>query len=241
MGRLGIRPEQSDRFIKVLKKYRLEKRVVGIYSHLACAENEPKFTQKQIILFKRVIRRFEEEGFSFTYKHIAATAGALVVKDPEFNLIRLGLGFYGYWPGVPNQAEYKQIRPGLKLLSRIVQVKVINKGDLVSYDGEFKASKSMTIGVLPVGYYDGLSRRLSNSGVVRVGRKYCPIIGRICMNITIIDLSKIKNPHVGQEVVVISNQSEDKNSLTNLAALTQSTVYELLVGLSETTRRKLTA
>lgn len=241
MNRLGIKPNQVNRFIGFLKDHHLEKQVTGIYSHLACAGTDEDFTQKQVAIFKKVIVQFERAGFSFAWKHIAATAGSLTVKDPELNLIRVGLGFYGYLPPlVPRQGQaLPKIKPALKLTTRIVQIKTINKGEIVSYGGRFRAQKKITIGVLPIGYYDGLDRRLSGRGLVRIGSSYCPLVGSICMNIAMIDLSALKKPLVGQEVVVIDDQAKAKNSLVSLASLADTIPYDLLVGLAESTRRVL--
>lgn len=241
MNRLGIKPNQVNRFIGFLKDHHLEKQVTGIYSHLACAGSDEDFTQKQVAIFKKVIVQFERAGFSFAWKHIAATAGSLTVKDPEFNLIRVGLGFYGYLPPlVPRQGQaLPRIKPALKLTTRIVQIKAIDKGEMVSYDGQFRAKEEMAVGVLPIGYYDGLDRRLSVQGLVRVGSSYCPLVGSICMNITMIDLSALKKPFVGQEVVVIDDQTKAKNSLTTLSSLAKTIPYDLLVGLAQSTRRIL--
>ena len=241
MNRLGIKPNQVNRFIGFLKDHHLEKQVTGIYSHLACAGTDEDFTQKQVGIFKKVVVQFERAGFSFAWKHIAATAGSLTVKDPEFNLIRVGLGFYGYLPPlVPRQGQaLPRIKPALKLTTRIVQVKTIDKGEIVSYGGRFRAQKKTTIGVLPIGYYDGLDRCLSGRGLVRVGSSYCPLVGSICMNIAMVDLSALKKPFVGQEVVVIDDQAKAKNSLMALSSLAKTIPYDLLVGLAQSTRRIL--
>ncbi len=241
MNRLGIKPNQVNRFIGFLKDHHLEKQVTGIYSHLACAGTDEDFTQKQVGIFKKVVVQFERAGFSFAWKHIAATAGSLTVKDPEFNLIRVGLGFYGYLPPlVPRQGQaLPRIKPALKLTTRIVQVKTIDKGEIVSYGGRFRAQKKTTIGVLPIGYYDGLDRRLSGRGLVRIGSSYYPLVGSICMNIAMIDLSALKKPFVGQEVVVIDDQAKAKNSLMALSSLAKTIPYDLLVGLAQSTRRIL--
>lgn len=218
MNRLGIKENQVASFIATLGQYsKIE--VEGIYSHLADADNEDEaFSQKQIETFKRVIKQFEAAGLEFKYKHICATAGALKFKDPEFNLIRLGFGFYQ----VPN--------PALKLISHIVDIKELQKGETVSYNCTFKAKQKMKIAVLPLGYYDGLDRRLSNKGFVKVHQTVCPIVGRVCMNITVIDITDLKTPQIGEEVEI---------DIIEQAKLINKSPYEALVNLSETTRRIL--
>jgi alanine racemase len=218
MNRLGIKENQVASFIAALKQ-NPKIQVEGIYSHLADADNvDAAFSLNQIETFKRIIKRFEVAGFKFKYKHICATAGSQKFKDPDFNLIRLGFGFYQ----VPN--------PALKLISHIVDIKELQKGDVVSYNATFKAKEKMKIAVLPIGYYDGIDRRLSNTGSVSVGGIPCPIVGRVCMNITTIDVTKVKDVKIGQEVEI---------DIINQAELVHKSPYEALVNLSETTRRVL--
>lgn len=273
MHRLGIVPNQVDDFIASLKKNN-RVQVEGIYSHLSQADNPRKttFTRKQIQVFKQVISRFEAAGFSFRWKHISASAGALpqllptdkknpnFVNDPEFNLIRLGLGFYGYSPFdtrdknlKPETLNLKPLRPALTLKTHIVQVKTIAQGSEISYGGMFEAKKRMRIGVLPIGYYDGLNRKLSNVGTAQIlprtpnpkprtqnpEPKTCRILGRICMNMFMIDLSNIPDARVGDTVEVISTDSNAPNSIEAMALLCDTISYEVLTNLSETTKRVL--
>jgi alanine racemase len=244
MNRLGIKPKQALVFVGFLKKCQ-HLQIEGIYTHLSLAanKNSQDFTQKQIKLFKQTIEIFEKEGFRFRYKHVSATAGAMQVFDPEFNLLRIGRGFYGISPfeeGTKfDQVLTKNLQPAMRFLTHIVQVKTIDKGDRVSYGGTFTAQKKMKIGILPLGYYDGLNRDLSNKGVVRIGDKFCPIIGQICMNLTMIDISQIKKTKVGEQVVVFDNQTSSPNSFLNSARLIKTIPSVLMVNLSESTRRIL--
>lgn len=240
MNRLGIKENEVDIFMRSLKKFN-RVNVVGIYSHLSSADdvNEIEFSKKQIDNFKKISRYFEDEGFSFQYKHINATAGAFRFPNKEFNLTRLGLGFYGISPFPTNslfdRRLQNKIKPALRLITHICQLKKIEKGETVSYSQIFKAKKKMKIAILPLGYYDGADRRLSNKGKVRIGDVYCPIIGFVCMNVTVIDVSAVKKPYVGQEAVIFDNQPNSLNSIKNTASLIGSIPYEVLVSLSETT------
>ncbi len=244
MNRLGIQPNQVDDFIKLLKKYpRLN--VTGIYTHLSQADDPQtkKFTNNQVKTFKSVINQFENQGFNFKWKHISATSGSEVVDDPEFNLIRTGLGFYGISPfpkeTKENEQLEKNLKPALKFITHLAQIKKINKGAEISYGGTYTAKKDMKIGILPAGYYDGVDRRLSNKGVVTINGKDCPILGRVCMNLTIVDLSKVKNPQIEQVVTIYDNQTNSKNSTKNSADLANTIPYTLLVDLAPSTRRVL--
>lgn len=238
MNRLGIKPDQVDDFIKVLRKLSLVDQVVGIYSHLSCAGSNAAYTHQQVNTFKKVIHQFESAGFCFTWKHIAASAGATLIKDQEFNLIRLGLGFYGYSPLGKDDQLSAHLHPALCLTSQIAQIKLVSKGELIGYHG-WPAPRDMKIGILPIGYFDGLDRRLSNQGLVKVAGRYCPIIGQVCMNITMIDLSLVPSPRVGQKVIIIDPDPASRNSLATFAKQTSTIPYDLLVSLSSSTRRRL--
>ena len=227
MNRLGVKEKEIGYFIDSLL-HCCNVKVEGIFSHLADADNKDEsFSRQQIIVFKRIIKKFENAGFKFKYKHVCATGGSLKFKDPEFNLIRLGLGFY------------QTPQPALKLVSHIVDIKEIEKNETVGYSCTFTAKKRIKIAVLPIGYYDGVDRRLSNKGGVSVGSKLCPVIGRVCMNITMVDISNAKNAKVGDEVIVYDNNLKSPNNIVNTAKIIDSTPYEVLINLSETTRRIL--
>lgn len=244
MNRLGVRPKDINKFISLLKKYPRLK-IEGIYSHLAQVADSggKRETIKQVETFKNIVGLFEGAGFHFKWKHISATAGALQLFDPEFNLIRLGIGFYGLSPFGAN-VQYdlelaKNLQPALRMITYLVQVETLKEGDAVSYDGTFVARKKMKIGILPLGYYDGLDRRLSNRGMVEIDGVECRILGRVCMNVTIVDVSQVKNPAIGQKVTVFSAHPFSSNNLTQSARLAKTIPYDLLVHLSPTIRRVL--
>lgn len=240
MNRLGFKEKDFQKLVKLLQNSNIE--VEGIYSHLSDAENEGStFTNKQVSKFKEAIKFFESYSFEFKWKHICSTAGAFSLGDKDFNLIRLGLGFYGISPfsscSTLDLCLQRNLKPALRLITHICQIKEIDKGETVSYDRTFRAKKKMKIAILPLGYYDGLDRRLSNNGGVRVGDVYCPILGRVCMNLTAIDVTVVKIPHVGQEAVVYDNDPKSLNSIKKTADLIGTIPHEILVNLSETTRR----
>lgn len=243
MNRLGIQPKEARSFSRKLKKIKNLK-VTGIYSHFSQAsELNKKFTQKQLITFKKVIKIFEQEGFRFQWKHIGATSGSIIGDDEELNLIRPGLGFYGLSP-LPSDSQEdktlaKNLTPALKLTSHIVGTKVVLQGTQIGYGGTFTAKTKMRLGILPLGYYEGVDRRLSNKGMVQVGNKFCSIIGRVCMNLTIIDLTSAPKAAVKDQVVVFSNQANQPNSILSTAQSAETTPYVILVNLAESIRRKL--
>ncbi len=239
MNREGVRIEELPKFLKEIKKDK-NLTIVGIMSHLASAKSDkdPLFIN-QVEQFKKVKRVFEKEGISPKWIHISASEpllnpGVLKIVAEISNLARVGKALYGIAPktGTPPGCT-----PVLKLTTKITQIKKVKKGERVGYSGTYLAKKDLTLGVLPLGYNDGLDRRLSNIGKVIIKGIVCPIIGRVSMNITTIDLSKIKSVKVGDEVVIYSNNPKDPNSIQKVADLCKTIDYEILVKLTEATRR----
>lgn len=242
MNRLGIKENDYESFAEELKKSNVV--AEGIYSHLSDADNfDEKFTKLQIQKFKNAVRFFENSGFDFKWKHLYATAGATKYPDNDFNLIRLGLGFYGISPFFEN-SKYdkvleKSLIPALTFKTHLIEVKRLKKGETVGYSRTFKAKHSMDIGLLPLGYYDGLDRNLSNKGSVEIQGRNCPIIGNVCMNIIAIDLTAVEKSSLGMEVLVFNNKSDSPNSIKKSAGLAKTIPYVLLANLAETTKRIL--
>lgn len=242
MNRLGIKESEVENFIKMLKKYPRVK-VEGIYSHLADADNPQSkdFSINQISKFKEIINVFEKNGFSFNYKHLCATAGSFIFSDEDFNLIRLGIGFYGLSPFLKDTKEDKalsqKIFPSLRLLTHICEIKNVKKGEEVGYNLTFKAKSDMKLAILPIGYYDGIDRRFSEKGKVIINDKLCSVIGKVCMNITMVDVSEVGKVKVGDKSIIFDNDSLSPISVKNASLLVGKSPYETLVNLSETTRR----
>jgi len=148
-------------------------------------------------------------------------------------MARTGIALYG----IDTEGKDKNLKPTLTLKTRISQIKNLHKSEKAGYNFTFTAKENMQIAILPIGYYDGVERELSNKGFVLVNGKTCPIIGRVSMNITTVDVSEVPNPKVGQEVIIYSNYSNDKNSILNSAKICGKIPYELPVHLASSTKR----
>lgn len=238
MHREGIAIDDLADFLKEAKKF--EKiQITGLMSHFGDANNpKNELTKKQIATFQRAKKIMEDMDITVIWEHISASAGVLHLqqyREQLGNLARVGLGLYGFDP----KEDTSQLRPALSLKTTIAQIKKLQKGEKVGYDFTFTAPKDMHIGILPIGYFDGVDRRLSNNGYVEIDGIFCKIVGKVSMNITVVDVSKVKNATIGQEVIVYSDESSAKNSLYNAAAICQTIPYELLVHLSSTTKRKI--
>ena len=240
MNRLGIHIEEIEDYLAVLSKYP-KLHLEGVMTHLADADNEMdnSFTNDQVELFDAAVSKILKLGFKPQYIHIAQTAGSVKADSKYANAIRLGIGSYGINP-LNNKdqmsTELAALKPVLELKSTIVKTIDLKKGDRVSYNGIYQAKGNERIGVLPLGYYEGLDRRLSNKAVLRAKGHNLPVRGRICMNHTMVDISGT-DLQVGDQVTVVSNNSNDPNSINKLCLQFDLFSYELLTGLSESIRR----
>lgn len=236
MSREGITLDDLPEFLAELNKL-ANLKVVGIMSHFASADEvkNPQ-TNKQVIAFEKAIEMVEQAGYKLEWKHISASTGLLRQMPYFCNVARVGLALYGLSP-MP-QAD-PSLKPVLSFNTQLVQVKKVAKDSLVGYGGTHQLKKTTTIGILPVGYNDGVDRRLSDCGIVRIDGVECPIIGRVSMNITTIDVSKVKNPQIGQVVEIFSADPTAKNSLVNAAKCAKTIEYDLLVQLHPSIHRSL--
>jgi alanine racemase len=237
MHRQGIFPSEIDRAVKIIKSnpnINLE----GICSHFADADNaDSTFTMEQIKLWNEVVSKFEKIFGNIPYIHLSNSYGHKYAKDIKANISRLGIGLYGL---CNNLTDDMSLQPILSMKTILTGIKTINKGDTVGYSNTFTADREMKIANIPVGYSEGLDRQLSNIGFVQVGpnKTLCPIIGRISMNITTIDVSGLKDPKIGDEVIVISDDNGDKNSISGMIGALHNTIeYELLVHIPQHLKR----
>ncbi len=212
--------------------------IEGLMSHFAAADTYDDLTKLQVKNFQIAQVLFHKSGIQPKWIHIANSLGVLNYKKYTGkigNLARPGIAMYGIDP----LNKDKTLQPALSFSSTLVQIKDLDKGESSGYDFTFKAKKKMRIGVVAAGYNDGIDRRFSNNGFMKIGETYCQIIGRVSMNVTMIDVSSAKNPAIGDRVVVYSSTLSDKNSLNKAAFAIDTIAYDLLVKLAAPTRRIL--
>lgn len=241
MNRYGVTPLEVVQLTEVILSYKnLE--LEGVMSHLADSDgDDPATVDAAVGQFDACVEAVRITGANPPILHIAQSAGSLKVQSKYANTVRLGIGLYGINPFLKKHVLHNKLRslqPALKLVSTITQATDLRKGDKVSYNYTFTAPRDMEIGVLPLGYYEGMNRTLSNKGVVRVGNKAVPIVGRVCMNHTMISLDGV-SAKVGDEVVVYSNNPNDQNSIDNIAITHGLFNYSLLTTLNPDVRRIL--
>jgi len=191
-------------------------------------------TRRQIALFKQMTTLLEAKGYHFSLRHLAATAGSEIIHDPYFNLIRLGLGFYGLSPFGPHTKEGRRerqtLKPALTLTTHVAAVKNLAKGDAVGYGAAYVAKQQEAIAILPLGYNEGISRELSNLGYfILPSKEICPIIGRVSMNMTAIKLPRRTNLKPGASLTLAPIQAQ--------AQLLHTIPYTILTSLHPSIRR----
>lgn len=241
MNRYGAKPDQIIALTKLILSYK-NLTLEGVMSHLADSDgDDPATVGVAVESFDACVEQVLAAGGNPTIVHVAQTAGSARAKSKYANTMRLGIGLYGINP-FPNShvlhSKLKDLRPAMRLVSTITKVIDLQKGDKVSYNYTFVAPKDMAIGVLPLGYFEGVNRALSNQGVVKIGGKFAPIVGRVCMNHLMINLDGI-DAKVGDEVLVYSDDPSDKNSIDQIAKDHNLFNFTLLTSLSPDVRRVL--
>lgn len=227
MHRQGIMPAEVEVAAKLIKTNRnivLE----GLCSHFADGENDD-YTNAQIQTWNPIVEKMTLE-FPLKFIHLAATTGLKHLSKIKSNTVRVGKGLYGL-------GNIAGTEPALEMRAKITGIKKIRAGDAVGYGTTFRAEKEMVIGNLPVGYFEGVDRRLSNVGVVKYKDKFCKILGRVSMNITTIDLTDVSDAKAGGEVVVVSAHRDDPNSVENLAKLCGTIALDFVVHIPAHLRR----
>lgn len=209
--------------------------IEGVYTHFANIEDtlDPTFAQFQIDEFRRAVAIVKEAGASPSWIHASATSGALLYPETGFNMIRVGIGTYGIWPSRETQLASRErgrrlsLTPALTWKTRIAQIQQIKPGEFVGYGLTYQASHPMKIAILPIGYYDGYDRKLSNSGRVLVGGQAVPVIGRVMMNMIAIDVTDVDVKH-DDEVVLIGRQGKAEIRAEDLAEKIGTIAYEVV-------------
>ena len=205
--------------------------VEGVMTHMAEDGLEDRaFTQHQIRLFQQAVHLFTREGIYIPLRHVANSALTIDLRQAHFNMVRPGIMLYGYLPS-KNLAHPIDLRPVMTLKTRILQIKRVPKGTPISYGRTYTTERESLIATLPVGYADGLPRALSNKGQVLVRSRHAHIVGRICMDMTMVDLTEHGDVKVGEEVVLIGRQGQEVITADEIAEKTGTIAYEILCGM----------
>ena len=239
MGRLGLSP---DEVLPVIHSPAFQGALSaeGLMTHLADADSEdPTFTTIQIELFRTLIGRLRAAGIDIPLIHAANSAGILLHPSTHFTMVRPGIMLYGYHT-IAHPDGPPDLKPILSLTTRVVQVRVLAPGQSVSYNRLFTVSRPSRIAVLRIGYADGYSRLLSNRGAVLIGGHRAPIVGRVCMDMTMVDVTDVPNVVPGDEAVLIGQQGGLRLTAGHLADWSQTIPYEVLCAIGPRVQRLYT-
>ena len=234
MGRIGFQCTKEDAEI-VLKITMLENiEIEGIFTHFATADEADKsFSLEQEKKFSSFNHMLKEKGVNIKIKHIANSAAIIELTQFAINMARPGIILYGLYPSDEVNKNNLMLKPVMELVSNVVFVKNIKKGDTVSYGRTFTATKDMTVATIPVGYADGYPRLLSNNGRVIINGKYAPIIGRICMDQFMVDVTDILNVKEGDEAVLMGKRGQCEISADEIAKITGTISYEVVCDIGK--------
>ncbi len=203
----------------------------GIFSHLACADEADKeYTLLQLNRFSKLIGELEEIGINIPCKHIANSAAIMMYPEAHFDMVRAGIILYGYYPSMEVDKSRLDLKPVMTLKSRVTQVKKTEAGRGVSYGKTYITDRETKIATIPIGYADGYPRCLSHKAAVVAGGKLCNVIGRICMDQCMIDVTNVNNISIGDEVIIYGN---DKITADDVAGWMDTINYEVLCMVSK--------
>lgn len=233
MGRLGFLPipESVDDIESISKLTNI--RIEGIYSHLATADDiDNPFVYSQLKDFNYVLGELEKRGVIIPLRHLANSAATINYKETHFDMVRPGTSIYGLYPSLKMKLNPTvKLEPAMSIKAKLVHIKKINKGDSLSYGRTFIAKRDSIIGVVPLGYVDGVFRKLANKGSVLVAGKRCPIVGTICMDQLMIDLTDLGNVEAGDEVVILGRQGNEVISAEEIGELADTISIEVVTRL----------
>ncbi len=230
MGRLGFSPEELLSLLDC-SLVRSPLQVEGLMTHLADADGkDTAFTEQQLGIFRTVLAQVKQRGVTLPFVHTANSAAIVRFPAAHFSLVRPGIMLYGYHT-LPTTVPAPDLKPVLSLHTTIAQLRTIPRGGSVSYNGTFVATRPTRIAVLPIGYADGYSRRLSHRGSVLIQGRRSPIVGLVCMDMIMVDVTDLAPVHVGETATLIGQQGGESIWADEVADWIGTIPYEVLCGI----------
>lgn len=230
MGRLGFSPSHIGPLFDALPSWK-SVRVEGFMTHLADSDGEdPAHAEQQLQIFQELIDQLKRRNISIPIIHAANSAALVRFPRSRYSMVRPGIMLYGYHT-LPTGIPCPDLRPVLSLRSTVMHIRTIKAGESVSYNRTFVAKRTTRIAVVPIGYADGYSRRLSNNGFVLINGRKAPIVGIVCMDMTMVDATDIEGVHVGDAVTLIGRDGQETIGADHLAEWTGTIPYEVLCAI----------
>lgn len=229
MGRIGFTPgkEGADKIEEISKLPSIV--MEGLYTHFSKAdEGDKSYTMKQMEAYTWMKEELAGRGITFSYYHCCNSAGIIDLKGAGQNLSRAGISTYGMYPSEEVHKENVDLKPALELISHVAFVKWVDEGEMISYGGTYVTKRRTKIATIPVGYGDGYPRSLSNKGYMLIHGKKAPIIGRVCMDQCMVDVTEIEDVKFGDEVVLVGRDGDEYLSVETLSRLSDRFNYEFV-------------
>ena len=218
MGRIGAR---KPSLLKIYEELAAapEAEVAGMYTHLSSADSDPEYTGRQLAIFSETAAELEQRGARGLTLHAANSCATMNYPVSRMDMVRCGIAAYGLAEG---------FEPALTLKTRVVFVKNVREGAYISYNKSFRADRPMRIATVPAGYGDGYLRRFSNRADVLIGGRRCRVLGNVTMDMTMVDVTGVKEAAVGSEAVLLGRQGEEEIAAQELAAMADTITYEIV-------------
>jgi Alr-MurF fusion protein len=238
MHRVGVRPADAVAFFSWLSE-RPHLRTSGVMTHLASADeaHQDGFSQLQLERFESALTALRAADLCPPLIHAANTSATWRLPHARYDLVRLGLGLYGIDPSPDVTADTHDTRPAMRFVTQIIHTQVVEAGESVGYGRSWVAPSDRKIATIAAGYNDGFARFMSNGGEVLIHGQRCPIVGKVCMDVSMVDITDVDNAAVGDEVVLFGEQGGAAISVDELAARGHTISYELLCNISPRVRR----
>ena len=240
MGRLGVRADEVSEFAQAAKRF-TNIRIDGLMTHLAAADDETKeeFTNDQLLSFQNAVQVFRENGFAPEFIHAANSAATFAYARDGENMVRPGGTLYGFTRDVlPANVETPPLRPVMSLHSRIMLLKKVPRGEHLGYGCTFETGRDSLIATLPIGYDDGYRRALSNRGRVIVRGEFAPVVGRVSMDLTLVDVTDVPGVAVDDQVTLLGRVGAVSITAEDVGELAGTISYEITCGISNRVPRK---
>jgi alanine racemase len=240
-NRQGITERELPAYARIYKRHLGLRRPYGASTHFANIEDTTnhEYAQYQLANFNRMVKTMGRLGIRPTVRHTTCSAALILFEKTRFQLVRAGISAYGHWPSKETYLSYRLqggqdnlFQPVLTWKTRVTQIKQLAADTFVGYGCTYRTTSPTRLAVLPVGYYDGYDRGLSNRGHVLVNGKRAPVRGRICMNLVMVDITDIKGVRLGDEVTLLGRSGNEIVSAEQLAQWAQTINYEILARLS---------
>ena len=229
MGRIGFLPNEKsvEEVVEISKLSNL--RITGIFTHFSNADEQDKsYAHNQIEKFNSFINEIEKREVNLGVKHISNSASIIDIEDAHYNAIRPGIILYGYYPSDYINKDKLKLMPALSLKCQVIHVKELPKGEYIGYGRKFRTERDSVIATLPIGYADGYIRGLYEKAHVIINGKLAPVVGKICMDQCMIDVTDVGPVKVGDEVVLLGEDNGVKNNADDIAKMLDTINYEIL-------------